>query len=80
MVLDQDPRHDETMTNDPHPGKTCSPDCAEYGCASWTGVDPYVLARSNRRRQVAAAMPDSMEDEPLSFERFGQHAPNLERD
>lgn len=24
-----------------HPGRECSPDCAEYGCASWTGVDPH---------------------------------------
>jgi hypothetical protein len=30
---------------DPHPGRECSPDCAEYGCASWTAIDAAVLAR-----------------------------------
>ena len=27
-----------------HTGRDCSPDCAEYGCAGWTGVDRGVLA------------------------------------
>ena len=25
---------------DVHPGRECSPDCAEFGCASWTACQP----------------------------------------
>ena len=26
-----------------HPGRQCSRDCAEYGCARWTPIDPITL-------------------------------------
>jgi len=29
-----------------HPGRECSPDCAEYGCASWTACDPDKAERA----------------------------------
>lgn len=28
-----------------HLGRQCSRDCAEYGCAGWTGIDPSPLWR-----------------------------------
>lgn len=35
-----------------HPGRSCSADCAEYGCARWTAVDPAIIAERDRERMI----------------------------
>jgi hypothetical protein len=35
-----------------HPGRACSPDCAEFGCASWTACDPAIVAERDRERMI----------------------------